>query len=66
MNESVRSKTYLNQKCRVIPEARSDECHKSCVAKVAPEASRAKGTLQIQVQIREPDELPTHERSTKE
>lgn len=65
MNESDLSKISLNQKCRVSPEAYSDKTYEGYVAEIAPEASRAKGTLQIKVQIREPDKFLTPELSAK-
>lgn len=65
MNESDLSKIYLNQKCRVSPEAYPDKTYEGYVAEIAPEASRAKGTLQIKVQIREPDKFLTPELSAK-
>lgn len=65
INESDLSKIYLNQKCRVSPEAYPDKTYEGYVAEIAPEASRAKGTLQIKVQIREPDKFLTPELSAK-
>lgn len=65
MNEADLSKIYLGQKCRVSPEAYADKNYEGYVAEIAPEASRAKGTLQIKVQIREPDKFLTPELSAK-
>lgn len=65
MNEADLSKVSLNQKCRVSPEAYSDKTYEGYVAEIAPEANRAKGTLQIKVQIRNPDKFLTPELSAK-
>ena len=65
MNEADLSKISLNQKCRVSPEAYPDKSYEGYVAEVAPEANRAKGTLQIKVQIRNPDRFLTPELSAK-
>jgi HlyD family secretion protein len=65
LNEADLSKISLNQKCRVSPEAYPDKSYEGYVAEVAPEANRAKGTLQIKVQIREPDKFLTPELSAK-
>jgi HlyD family secretion protein len=65
LNESDLSKVTLNQKCRVSPEAYSDRNYDGYVAEIAPEATRAKGTLQIKVQIRNPDKYLTPELSAR-
>jgi len=65
LNEADLSKIFLNQKCRVSPEAYPDKTYEGYVAEIAPEANRAKGTLQIKVQIREPDKFLTPELSAK-
>lgn len=65
MNEADLSKISLNQKCRVSPEAYTDKHYEGYVAEIAPEANRAKGTLQIKVQIRNPDKFLTPELSAK-
>lgn len=65
LNESDLAKVSLNQKCRVSPEAYPDKVYEGYVAEMAPEASRAKGTLQIKVQIRNPDKYLTPELSAK-
>jgi len=65
MNEADLSKVSLNQKCRVSPEAYADKTYEGYVAEIAPEANRAKGTLQIKVQIRNPDKFLTPELSAK-
>ncbi len=65
LNEADLSKISLNQKCRVSPEAYLDKTYEGYVAEIAPEANRAKGTLQIKVQIRNPDKFLTPELSAK-
>jgi len=65
VNEADLSKISLNQKCRVSPEAYPDRHYEGAVAEIAPEADRAKGTLQIKVQIREPDQFLTPQLSAK-
>jgi HlyD family secretion protein len=65
MNEADLSKISLNQQCRVSPEAYPDKTYQGSVAEIAPEANRAKGTLQIKVQIRNPDKFLTPELSAK-
>jgi len=65
MNEADLSKVALNQKCRVVPEAYPDHAYEGCVREIAPEANRSKGTLQIKVQVRDPDEFLTPELSAR-
>lgn len=65
LNEADLAKISLNQKCRVSPEAYLDKTYEGYVAEIAPEANRAKGTLQIKVQIRNPDKFLTPELSAK-
>jgi HlyD family secretion protein len=65
VNEADLSKISLNQKCRVSPEAYLERHYDGYVTEIAPEASRAKGTLQIKVQIRGPDQFLTPELSAK-
>jgi HlyD family secretion protein len=65
VNEADLSKISLEQKCRVSPEAYPDKTYDGVVAEVAPEADRAKGTLQIKVQILGPDHFLTPELSAK-
>ncbi|MEY4387489.1 MAG: hypothetical protein RLY20_2772 [Verrucomicrobiota bacterium] len=65
MNEADLAKVSLNQKCRVSPEAYPDKNYDGVVAEIAPEANRAKGTLQIKVQIQNPDKFLTPELSAK-
>jgi HlyD family secretion protein len=65
VNEADLSKISLNQKCRVSPEAYPDKTYAGIVAEIAPEADRAKGTLQIKVQISNPDKYLTPQLSAK-
>ena len=65
VNEVDLSKISLNQKCRVSPEAYPEKHYDGYVAEIAPEADRAKGTLQIKVQIKNPDRYLTPELSAK-
>lgn len=65
VNEADLSKIRLNQTCRVSPEAYPDKTYAGSVAEIAPEADRAKGTLQIKVQIQNPDRYLTPELSAK-
>lgn len=65
VNEADLSKISLNEKCRVSPEAYPDKVYPAYVAEIAPEANRSKGTLQIKVQIVEPDRFLTPELSAK-
>lgn len=65
LNESDVAKVQLNQRCRVSPEAYPDKKYGGRVAEIAPEASREKGTLQIKVQIENPDRFLTPEASAR-
>ena len=65
VNEADLSKISLGQKCRVAPEAYPDKSYGGVVAEIAPEADRAKGTLQIKVQIQSPDQFLTPQLSAK-
>ena len=65
VNESDLPKLFSGQKCRVTPEAYADKHYGGVVAEMAPEANRQKGTLQIKVQIENPDRFLTPELSAK-
>lgn len=65
LNEADVSKVFPGQKCRVSPEAYLERGYDGVVAEIAPEASRQKGTLQIKVQILNPDKFLTPELSAK-
>ncbi len=55
LNEADLSKVWLGQLCRVTPEAYPEHVYQGYVAEIAPEANRQKGTLQIKVQVKDPD-----------
>ena len=65
VNESDLAKISLGQPCRVSPEAYPAKVYAGVVAEIAPEANRAKGTLQIKVQVKNPDRFLTPELSAK-
>jgi HlyD family secretion protein len=65
LNEADISKVSLGQPCRVNPEAYPDKAYAGQVAEIAPEANRSKGTLQVKVQVREPDRFLTPELTAK-
>ena len=65
LNETDVGKVFLNQTCRVSPEAYPEKNYDGYVAEMAPEANRQKGTLQIKVQVKNPDKFLTPELSAK-
>jgi HlyD family secretion protein len=65
LNEADVAKASLRQECRVSPEAYPDKSYRGYVAEMAPEANRQKGTLQVKVQIRDPDKFLTPELTAK-
>jgi len=65
LNEADVAKAFLGQKCRVNPEAYPDKVYEGYVAEMAPEANRQKGTLQVKVQIKNPDRFLTPELSAR-
>jgi len=65
LNEADVGKVYVGQKCRVIPEAYPDKAYEGYVEEKAPEANRQKGTLQVKVQIADPDTFLTPELTAK-
>jgi HlyD family secretion protein len=65
LNEGDLSKVWLGQPCRVTPEAYPDHVYNGYVAEIAPEANRQKGTLQIKVQVKDPDRYLIPELSAK-
>ena len=65
LNEADTPKVKLGQKCRVSPEAYADKAYEGVVAEIATEANRAKGTLQIKVQVKQPDRFLTPELTAK-
>jgi len=65
INEGDLPKVSLNQPCKISPEAYPDKIYEGTVAEIAPEANRQKGTLQVKVQIKNPDHFLTPELSAK-
>lgn len=65
LNEADLSKASMDQKCRISPEAYPDKVYEGHVAEIAPEADRQKGTLQVKVQIHNPDKFLTPNLSAK-
>jgi HlyD family secretion protein len=65
LNEADVAKVEVGQKCRVSPEAYPEKTYEGYVAEKAPEANRQKGTLQVKVQIRNPDKFLTPELTAK-
>jgi RND family efflux transporter MFP subunit len=65
LSEVDTPKVHLNQPCRISPEAYPDRKYDGRVAEIAPEANRSKGTLQVKVQIKAPDESLTPELTAK-
>lgn len=65
LNEVDTPKVRIGQRCRVSPEAYPDKVYEGVVAEIAPEANRSKGTLQIKVQVKNPDRFLTPELSAK-
>jgi len=61
LNEADTPKVRLGLACRINPEAYPDRKYAGRVAEIAPEANRAKGTLQIKVQVEAPDAFLTPE-----
>jgi HlyD family secretion protein len=65
LNEADTPKVRMKQRCRVSPEAYPDKTYSGYVAEIAPEANRSKGTLQVKVQIENPDHFLTPELTAK-
>jgi HlyD family secretion protein len=65
LNEADVAKAFVGQKCRISPEAYPDKSYDGYVAEKAPEANRQKGTLQVKVQIENPDRFLTPELTAK-
>lgn len=55
LNESDTGKVFLDQPCRVRPEAHKDRDYTGRVVRISPEADRSKGTLQVEVKVDRPD-----------
>jgi RND family efflux transporter MFP subunit len=65
LSETDLAKVFLNQPCRVSPEAYPDKVYEGQVAEIAPEGNRQKGKLQVKVQIHAPDRFMLPELSAK-
>jgi HlyD family secretion protein len=65
VNESDLARVRPKQRCRITPEAYTDKTYSGYVAEIAPEANRQKGTLQVKVQIENPDRHLTPELTAK-
>lgn len=65
LSETDLAKVSIGQKCNIYPEAYLEKRYEGAVVEIAPEASRQKGTLQVKVQIRQPDRFLTPELSAK-
>ena len=65
LNEADLSRVRLHQRCRIAPEAYPEKRYEGRVVEIAPEASRQKGTLQVKVQIQQPDRYLTPELTAK-
>jgi HlyD family secretion protein len=65
LGERDLAKVSLGQACQISPEAYPDRRYQGVVAEIAPEASRQKGTLQVKVQVKNPDRYLTPELSAK-
>ena len=65
LNEADTPKVHMKQHCRISPEAYPDKKYDGFVAEIAPEANRSKGTLQLKVQVANPDRFLTPELTAK-
>ncbi len=65
LSEADLAKISPGQPCRITPEAYPDHTYDGYVAEIAPEANRQKGTLQVKVQIKNPDQHLIPELSAK-
>ena len=61
IDESKLARVSLGQRCVISPVSYPDKRYQGQVAEIAPEANRAKGTVQVKVQILEPDRFLTPE-----
>jgi RND family efflux transporter MFP subunit len=55
INETEIAKVTLGQPAAVIPDSYSDKTFPAVVAKIYPEADRQKGTVKVEVKLRDPD-----------
>jgi len=57
VTESELAKIRLGQRAELVPDAYPDRRYRAHVVKLYPQVDRQKGTLRIEVQIEEPDDL---------
>ena len=55
INESDIAKVTMGQAAEVVPDAYPDKSFPAVVAKIYPEADRQKGTVKVEVKLRDPD-----------
>lgn len=65
VNEQDTARVFLNQSCRITPEAHPNRHYAGHVAEISPEADRNKGTLEVRVQVIKPDHHLVPELSAK-
>lgn len=65
VSERDLAKISMKQRCRISPEAYPEKIYNGYVAEIAPQANRQKGTLQVKVQIENPDRFLTPELNAK-
>jgi RND family efflux transporter MFP subunit len=57
VNEADLARVRLGQPAEVVPDAFSDRRYAADVVKLYPQVNRQKGTLKVEVKIREPDDI---------
>ncbi len=65
ISQSEFARVSLGQPCRVVPDAFPDRRYRGVVAEIAPEADRQKATVQVKVQVENPDEYLRPEMNAK-
>jgi HlyD family secretion protein len=65
LNEADVAKVNVGQRCHISPEAYPEKVYNGYVAEKSPEANRQKGTLQVKVQIENPNAFLTPELTAK-
>jgi len=55
ISQSEFARVSLGQSCSVVPDAFPDRRYRGVVAEIAPEANRQKATVQVKVQVQNPD-----------
>ncbi len=56
ISQSEFARVSLGQPCRIVPDAFPNRSYRGVVAEIAPEANRQKATVQVKVQVQNPDE----------